>query len=370
MLRIITGVPGSGKSYYAVHYLKKFVEYDQLYKEYILRSDVCLFTNIDSIRVNHKVFNEKTLEFLTVEKFREYMQKHNYKRVIMIIDEAQRFFSTEALKQQQNINDIYFFFEYHRHLGIDVFLITQSLKALSQRIVSLAEYVIEARPRTISISRIFLYDVKDVVSKMKLYTIKLPASNEIFQLYKSFEVEEFEKPRGLLQRKFLLGIAFFVIPLAIAVVLLKSGFLFSSMKKPSNSNVVASSSVSSNFANVEKKSVEKQSFNNDFVKVNDVYIDSDMKIQCKIDNLTTKRISTCSIISVFNCSNSNYRQVGFVEYQSKRYNLYVDCDLESLQSEVLQSLEEEKQVELRKELQNNVREKSNGREESFGKVLY
>jgi len=146
MFRIIQGAPGSGKTFYAVNYLKKFTKYDKLYETMNLDSDVLLVTNIDEVKVQHmKVDEFRGLDLIEPETCRNYMRTHNYRRVVYIHDEAQRTFG--GIKDNRE----FFFFEYHRHLGMDVFLIVQTVSSLPRRLTEICEYVIDAKPRTLGV---------------------------------------------------------------------------------------------------------------------------------------------------------------------------------------------------------------------------
>ena len=120
-----------------------------------LDSEVLLVTNIEDVKIQHisfDAFRENGL--MHVENLKQFMIERRFKRCIMIVDEAQRHFSN--LKNENEL----FFFEYHRHLGIDVFLVLQTVSALPRRVVELSEYVIEALPRSYAITG-FRYKAKE-----------------------------------------------------------------------------------------------------------------------------------------------------------------------------------------------------------------
>lgn len=232
MLRVIEGVPGSGKTYYAVQYLSKFCVWDKIYNVYNINSDVLLVTNIDEIKVSHMSVDQFLSQSLyIVDNIKEYMKQYNYKKVIMVVDEAQRYFSREALKNFPNENDLFFFFEYHRHIGVDIFLICQTISAIHSRIVKLSEYIIRARQSSVSLPMVFIYDAVDSITGDILFSVRLKKESEIFRLYKSFEFEGHERPKSVLLRKWVVGVSLFAIPLLLAVLILKSGFLFGGIKK-------------------------------------------------------------------------------------------------------------------------------------------
>lgn len=226
MLRIILGVPGSGKSYYAVNYLKQFIKYDKLYQTLLLDPSVMLVTNIEGIKVPHIKW-EDYLEsgMLNIDKTRQYMKENQYKRGVFIVDEAQR--SLSGLKD----NERYFFFEYHRHLGLDIFLIVQTLRALPQRLVELTEYVIDAMPRTYAILG-FKYQMKDSKTGQVLYTKVIKINQDVFKVYKSFEVDEDSKakPKKVLLIRWVTSVGLLVAVIAFGMFGAKAGLFFNQNK--------------------------------------------------------------------------------------------------------------------------------------------
>jgi len=218
MFRIIQGAPGSGKTFYAVNYLKKFTKYDKLYETMNLDSDVLLVTNIDEVKVQHmKVDEFRGLDLIEPETCRNYMRTHNYRRVVYIHDEAQRTFG--GIKDNRE----FFFFEYHRHLGMDVFLIVQTVSSLPRRLTEICEYVIDAKPRTLGVIG-FSYDIKDPKTGGKLGTITLKKDQNVFRLYKSFDMKEIERPKKVVFRKLVIGAAIIVLSFGMISYLIKYTF--------------------------------------------------------------------------------------------------------------------------------------------------
>lgn len=219
MFRIITGIPGSGKSYYAVNYLRKFVEYDKLYDSMTMDKDILVVSNIENLKVQHMKIEEfSELGLFNLENYKKHMFEYRFKRMIFIIDEAQRIFS--------NIrdNELFYFFEYHRHLGIDILLILQTVASIPRRLTELAEYVIEAMPRSYAIVG-FRYKIKDSKTGEVLYTSMMKKDLTVFRLYKSFETDEMEKPKQVVLRKYVMGIGIVSAGLLMAIYLLTSNGL-------------------------------------------------------------------------------------------------------------------------------------------------
>ncbi len=207
MLRIVEGVPGSGKTYYAVHYLAKFFSYDKVYMEFFPVEDVLVVTNIDALKLPHEPLGEYIQKY-GVEKvftvnFWESKRK-KYKKVIIIVDEAQRYFDRSFRNK-----DVFFFFQYHRHIGVDIFLLTQDRKLLPRDILSMAENVIRAKPRSVSAFS-FVYEVLSTSTGERYQVITLRKKKEVFDMYSSFKYEEGEKPKNYALRWIVVSALVFV----------------------------------------------------------------------------------------------------------------------------------------------------------------
>lgn len=175
MIQIITGVPGGGKSYNAVSRALKLLEDGQIVVHNIhgfnderaiqwdfgqipLDAD-SLFKAFDLLRVQRGVSPETI--------------------ITVFIDEAQRYWPYE-FKDPRGV----FFFDYHRHHGLDIFLITQDIKKISPKISTLAEMEIRAIKPMFQITPGFTYNL---ISGGEIFgKERLPKKAEIFQAYTSF----------------------------------------------------------------------------------------------------------------------------------------------------------------------------------------
>ncbi len=184
---IVTGIPGSGKTYWCVtHILRKYFSFDRVLQEYIPRSDFTIYSNIDSLRLDHVVLPEVLKDvpketFFTVEYQKELLVKHH--RIIYFIDEAQFLFPTKF-----SDNDVLFFFEYHRHLGIDIYLLCPDAGDLPRRMRTLAEYVLKASARSLRFVNEFRFH--KVVEGMRTGNIMLRFDKRVFALYRSMSMSE------------------------------------------------------------------------------------------------------------------------------------------------------------------------------------
>lgn len=223
MFRIISGNPGSGKSFYAVNYLKKFAKYDALYNVMLLDPHVLLVTNLDDVCVQHMLVDDfRSQDLINPDKLKKYMEDHQYKRVVYIHDEASKILG--GIRDNRE----FFFFEYHRHLGMDVFLLVQTISTLPRRLVELAEYVIEAKNRSIGIMG-FEYFLRDSKTGQQIGKVVLKRDVNVFRLYKSFNFDEVEKPKKIVMRKFVTGAIVMAVSVFIVFFALKRAF-YSQMK--------------------------------------------------------------------------------------------------------------------------------------------
>ncbi len=245
MIHIIEGVPGSGKTYYAVHYLiKNFYQYDDFYDEYIEKENknVLVITNIENLRIKHlnlDVLIERfTLEkFFTVENFERIQKQYKVKNIVIIIDEAQRYFDRKFYDK-----NVFYFFQYHRHLGVDIFLITQSKNTISKELVVLAEYIVKAIPRSVQPNS-FIYHFYDVDGH-KLFTKALKRDKNVFRAYSSFKTDELSKPKNVVKTKLIVyGSLFAISVVALFFVLHLFPSFYQTKQVVSSDNVDTSKSV-------------------------------------------------------------------------------------------------------------------------------
>ncbi len=190
-IRIIEGVPGSGKTYYAVRHLAKHYFSKQKDGSYELSKPCTLITNIDSFQPDHLSLQDEIKHAGGVEHFFSFDYQEKFKegkeQLVYIIDEAQRFFR----KGQRNLNDVFSYFEYHRHWGQDIYLVTQNARKLPPDIVYLTEYLIVAAPRTRSILGEFKYKWVSEGEIIKREGFR--PDQGVFSLYKSMDIGESEK---------------------------------------------------------------------------------------------------------------------------------------------------------------------------------
>jgi hypothetical protein len=200
--------------------MKKYFEYDKVLLDWIPKGQAIIITNIDELRLDHYRLQDLIDEaggigkFFTVDYQKALVLK--WGRLIYIIDEAHKFFD-DKLKNK----DVEFFFQYHRHLGVDMYLVTTGVSLLPVYIQRVIEYRIQAVARSKQVGNTFLYD--KVVDGEKAGKVVLTKRNEVFKLYKSMDMSETEKPKSLLT-KYVVGIAVMVLAFGLVLIWMVSGF--------------------------------------------------------------------------------------------------------------------------------------------------
>jgi hypothetical protein len=200
MIQVVQGPPRSGKSYFAVNYLLKFVDYDDLYKEYILKDHVLVISNIEGLKIKHwsleYCLDKKPLtEFFTIENFEAIQKATGKSHIIVMIDEAHEIFPSGMAKADED--KIYKMMAYHGHIGLDIILLTQGISAMSRLFNPLLEYFVDVVPRSKKLSGKFSYRYLDKTGKSLYPTpTKIKCKQKVFGAYKSFRVDETNKPKS------------------------------------------------------------------------------------------------------------------------------------------------------------------------------
>jgi len=212
MINLITGTPGSGKTYLAIRDLveKHFFWHkkDHCFYRKTESKKYEIFTNINGLKLPHKNLNEIfTDQKLTFDSFfnPEYQTKLHakYPHIIYIIDECQQFIPF-SYKNTQTI----LYFDTHRHFGDKIYLITQDIKKITISIQSLVEIEYRAVKSTFTIFGGFRYNIKS--SGDIFETKSCRKDKRIFDLYTSFQGDDQEQKTNYLKYYVVVGILLFV----------------------------------------------------------------------------------------------------------------------------------------------------------------
>ncbi len=201
MITLVFGVPGSGKTYWMTHTIRKKVlrESDIFFK---VKEDYLLITNL-RLRLDDPEGYiyiedwEQWTQFFNVRFWQENLNWWQGKKVWLVMDECQRFF---AIAKENP--ELWFYLQYHRHFGThNLIFATQTPKSIPGKLYELCEYVIEAVPRSVNIFSVagFRYRVLSPLDKsIVLRRFHLPYDHVTFYLYQDmvFKEEEGMKPQN------------------------------------------------------------------------------------------------------------------------------------------------------------------------------
>ncbi|MBN2515952.1 MAG: hypothetical protein JXC33_07965 [Deltaproteobacteria bacterium] len=206
-IRLYTGIPGSGKTYRVV--------YELLSKE--IQDKYFIIHNIEGLK--HDKFINKShiksfgqngsLSYSTDELFtyevqkelsEQVKQKYN-KSLLMVVDECDKLgfdMGSASIKEWLSM---------HRHIGQDIYLITQNRANIHRSLYNLVEVEILGKRGFIFNQFIYAW----LANGEKFHTDRLPKKKEIFEAYKSFQLPETAKKKSNLWRFMaVMGIAGFI----------------------------------------------------------------------------------------------------------------------------------------------------------------
>lgn len=169
MIKVITGAPRSGKTYLAVRLLLlTYFRWDEELFTWVPKDPEnipFILTNVDGLKVRHQPIDiflkNKGLtlpQFLTLEYIVPFLDEIKVP-LVLILDEAHGPFPyafRDKYPDQPEKSTLYFF-GYHGHYPIDIYLLTQNWTDLCQSIAQRAEYQIDAERRTMSAFSEFTY---------------------------------------------------------------------------------------------------------------------------------------------------------------------------------------------------------------------
>lgn len=225
MQAMVVGVPGTGKTYFMVDYLKKHFSYDAFFREYTIARDVLIITNISGLKFygsscwdleseycigkphQGKPGKYTREEFFTVENMEKIREKLKVKNIILVLDEIQQDHLFPKMYSHKNVD---FLWQYHRHIGMDIIFGTQDPALVSRPLLAQCEYLAHGTLRSKKIIGAMTYKFTDNKGNY-MYNKTLRTDKQVFAAYQSASVEEVHKPKNALVHWALIGAMFFVV---------------------------------------------------------------------------------------------------------------------------------------------------------------
>ena len=198
MIAYFLGLPGSGKTYYAVNTIYNNFTDNPDAKKDLKKDYYSCFTNINQFNYN-KCENVFELDFnllyknlsklfelkkrgLNDDELIEKAKEFNLYKTLFVIDECHDKFDTQD-------KVLVWWLTYHRHLYHDIFLITQSLSLVHSKYKPLAEAFYKAKPLSLILgNKNFKYDyyIESRLNKASFVnTVSVKKNQNVFKLYKS-----------------------------------------------------------------------------------------------------------------------------------------------------------------------------------------
>ena len=293
MINFLVGVPGSGKTYYAVNYI---------YNNYILKdTDSHLYTNIAMFKfdLSDKFYQFDFDNFYSSLEILFNMYSSNYSeddlvlkakelnifKADFVIDEAHNFFDKDN-------KILIWFLTYHRHLYCNVFLITQNLLLIHYKYKYLAEFFIKSKNSSISFmsSKYFYYTFfSDDKLTEKVEVKKIKKDKKVFALYASADSV---KSKNFFNKFFI-----YFIVLSFFTIL---GFFFLSHLFSSDSSLDSKNN-SKNNSKDNSHFVSSSKNSNSYDHFDTIFIYSCFGSYCKIDDyyISASLLSTFDFIKFF-----------------------------------------------------------------------
>lgn len=221
MITLVEGMIGAGKTYYVVQdVLNKYYRFCENDLQWRPKEDLdfALYSNVDGFLVAHDLIEAIKQAgsidvFFTVEYQRAFARE---KKHIYVIDEAQK---PEFFHRKYYNANVFYFFQYHRHLGLDIYLITQDVSSLAKELQSLNEYHIRAVRRSYSFKNEFRYNF--MVGREIFRRRMLKKDLRVFRAYRSSNELGGQKVKSFAGKFYLYIIGFMIMSVFAFVYFIK-----------------------------------------------------------------------------------------------------------------------------------------------------
>jgi len=234
MIRFVTGVIGSGKTYFSLLFIvKNFVKDEELKKKIkkdfeVKNIDFC-YTNINGLdlskfdnveNINFKNFYNYLSDLYALYKdnvtdveLNEKASEYKLSRCLIVFDECHNYLSKKD-------DVLIWWLSYARHLYQEIILVTQNLSLVDSKYKAFSEHFYKAFPSSLRISknkmRYNLYSGDKMYNTQKVSVISVSVIPDVFLLYNSgssVQNKSFIQKFGLIALVLLLlfFLAFFII---------------------------------------------------------------------------------------------------------------------------------------------------------------
>lgn len=268
MIQFVTGIPGSGKSYYGLFSIainfntnlsnnKKFSSYQlskTKYKYALTNINEVKFENFDNVMhldfdnfksILIKLYNHYKLGKSDSE-LEDLVKHEKFFYTLIVLDECHNFLSKDD-------EVLVWWLSYHRHFFQDIILITQDLPLVNKKYKSFSEFYYKAIPSSRKLFNIDMiyhqYTGSQMYKTQLAIKKKLPILKEVFDLYGSGENN---KQKSLVKHFLIISLVIFVIVLISGTIFLKN--FFGGGVEPVSPVQQQQKQISNNTKNVKKKS--------------------------------------------------------------------------------------------------------------------
>lgn len=279
MIQFVTGIPGSGKSYYGLFSIainfNKTLQNNKKFKKFQLsktKYKVAL-TNINEIKFesfeNVKPLNFDEFKSIITELHNQYKLGKTDSELEELVKDEDFFYTLIVLDECHNFMGkddevLIWWLSYHRHFFQDIILITQDLPLVNKKYKAFSEFYYKAIPASRKLFNTQMiyqqYTASSMFKTQLALTKKLPILKEVFELYGSGENN---KQKSLVKHFLLLALLIFIIVLTAGVIYLKNFFGGGTVEK----DKIQSPQQSQKLISYSEKKTNNNSQNGDFYEM-------------------------------------------------------------------------------------------------------